>query len=357
MDDIEKLESDLSYTDEENVVPPSDIVAFNELRSCADLYRMYKAKQLEIQPDFQRNIVWDEQAQTRFIDSLIKQLPIPSLCIGYDYKIEKRIVIDGLQRIATIIRFLENEDWRLSELPDIEDKISDKTVAEIKQLKEKFFERVQNVTIPVTILRFDSSNQNHMDYLFTIFHRLNTGGVKLNNQEIRNCVYGGDFNDLLKKIADSSIWKQIFGQPSNINRFADEEIILRTFAFMEELDTYSGNLAKFLNLYMAKKQNAEEDEIAIYEDIMNATLFFINNKIQENKSIQTFGKTLKEGLLVGIAENICELRYMPNEVAVFMFNSFKNDPEFSEDSIKQGLSAKDKVQNRLKKSISIFKAW
>jgi uncharacterized protein with ParB-like and HNH nuclease domain len=61
---------------------------------------------LEIQPEFQREIVWKNPDQTRFIDSLVKQLPIPSMCFSLDYKAQKWQVIDGLQRMATIIRFL-----------------------------------------------------------------------------------------------------------------------------------------------------------------------------------------------------------------------------------------------------------
>ena len=78
-DKLQELENQQMETDDFNEVPPGDIVAFNELRSCADLLRMYKENQLEIQPDFQRDIVWSPSMQTRLIDSLVKQLPIPSV--------------------------------------------------------------------------------------------------------------------------------------------------------------------------------------------------------------------------------------------------------------------------------------
>ena len=70
-DKIEKEEQHLAEDDDYSETPPSDIVAFNELRSCADLVRMYKAEQLIIRPDFQRDIVWNNSEQTRFIDSLV----------------------------------------------------------------------------------------------------------------------------------------------------------------------------------------------------------------------------------------------------------------------------------------------
>jgi hypothetical protein len=350
---IQELEEELSYSNEEDILPPSDIVAFNELRSCADLFRLYEKRQLQLQPEFQRNFVWSLSAQTRFIDSLIKQLPIPSLCIGLDYKTERRIVIDGLQRISTIVKFLEDMKWRLSRLSDVDEKIAGKSVAEIKNSNNNLYERIENCTIPVTVLRCDFSKQNHMDYLFTIFHRLNTGGQKLNNQEIRNCIYSGNFNNMLKEIAKSPQWKEIFGETPEIDRLNDEELLLRTFAFNDELDMYTGNLAKFLNHYMKKKQDVSESEIKEKRDMLFSSLSFLT-KIDNTDSIRQLNKTLKEGLLVGVSKNITRLMCISKEDAIVRFERFKCNTEFSEDNIRQGLSAKEKVQSRLRTSISIF---
>lgn len=87
---------------------------------------MYKENQLEIQPYFQREIVWSNAMQTRLVDSLVKQLPIPSLCISLDYKTQERFVIDGLQRIASVVKFLDAEptnEWKLAKLDDIDIRI------------------------------------------------------------------------------------------------------------------------------------------------------------------------------------------------------------------------------------------
>ena len=185
----------------ENVVPPADIFAFNESRSCADLKRMYDKKQIDISPNFQREQVWKSPAKARFLDSLLKNLPIPSMCISLDISTQKRVVIDGLQRISTIVEFLDavehDKDLVLSLLDDIDERLSGKSIKQIKQENPEVIGFIENVSIPVTVLRCDLSRQDHMEYIFTIFHRLNTGGTKLNNQEIRNCIFNGNFNDLL----------------------------------------------------------------------------------------------------------------------------------------------------------------
>lgn len=354
---LEDLEKDQSFAVEEEVTPPSDIVAFNEMRSCAELLRMYQDGQLSIQPDFQRNIVWQNTEQTRFIDSLIKQLPIPSMCVGFDYTTDKRIVIDGLQRITTIIRFLSDEDWRLSRLSDIDQRISGKSVKEIKnnEITKNLYSRVQNVTIPITVLRCNFSQQAHMDYIFIIFHRLNTGGRRLNNQEIRNCIYNGSFNRLLKDLATNDLWESLFPTKEK-DRFNNEEIILRTFAFVDKLDSYTGNLAKFLNHYMEEKQNIDDEETKTYKTKMVKVLSIINNKITDIETVKKLGKTLQEGLLVGIFKNSEHLENKNSEDINAMFNNFKQAPEFGEENIKSGLNATDKVKNRLNESISIFNA-
>ena len=358
MEDIKKMEEELSYTDDSNTMPPADIVAFNELRSCADLFRMYEKKQLTIQPDFQRNVVWPTSAQTRFIDSLIKQLPIPSICISLDYKTEKRIIIDGLQRMSSIIKFLEDDSWRLSRIDDINSNLSGKLVSDIKRDNYKLFERVENAVLPVTILRCDYTNQNHMDYLFTIFHRLNTGGIKLNNQEIRNCIYSGSFNKLLKNIANNQDWRIIFGEPKEIDRFDNEEIILRVFAFRDKLDNYTGNLARFLNHFMSENRELSEIKHDEYQRSISTVLSVINTKADNDskRRISEYGKTLKEGLLVGLIKNIDNITTTSPEHFNEMLNSFHNTPEFNEENIREGLSAKDKVQSRLSKAIYIFQA-
>jgi hypothetical protein len=348
---IKELEDTQQYEDNSNDLPPSDIVAFNELRSCADLLRLYESKQLEIQPDFQRDIVWSKPDQTRFIDSLTKQLPIPSMCISLDYKTDRRLIIDGLQRMNSIINFLSDDEWKLSELDDIDEKLSGKTVHTIKTKSKEVFDRVQNVMIPVTVIRCDYSKLAHNEYLFTIFHRLNSGGVKLNNQEIRNCIYNGSLNTLLKKLAKATETKKLFGLKT---RFANEEMILRFFAFNERLDTYNGKLSKFLNDYMFDHRNLIDVDIEAKTLLYSQTTNLVYEKIFDKTSATSLGKTFLEGLLYGVSQNLEKLKLETPEKVKTLFENFKLLPEYSVQSLKEGLSAREKVNDRLTSSKNCF---
>jgi len=326
-----------------------------EVRSCADLYRMYKDNQLQIQPDFQRNFVWKPAVQTCFIDSLMMGLPIPTIFMALDTNTGKRVVIDGLQRISTIVKFYEKDKWRLNKLPDIDQRISGKSIALIKQKYPFLYHKIENAIIPVTIIKTDFSIKNSMDNLFNIFHRLNTGGQKLNNQEIRNCIYSGKFNTLLKKVAKSDVWVNLMGEASSIDRLDNEEILLRAFVFTDKLDEYTGNLGKFLNHYMMEMKNITDDDLGEKERIIFSALSFISENIDSSASIYALGKTLKEALLVGVCKNIDTLVSSDREDFLIMFEEFISDDEFQEENLKHGLSKKDKVQSRLNKAISIFK--
>lgn len=356
---IESEEANLFFEDESDQQPPSDIVAYNELRSCADLFRMYDNEVLEISPDFQRDSVWKAAGQTRFIDSLIKQLPIPSMCFSLDYKTQKWQVIDGLQRISAIIKFLDNKEWRLSDLDDIDRKLAGTKVSSLRDKNSPnhvLYQRLENLTLPITVIRCDHSKKSHMEYLFTIFHRLNTGGMKLNNQEIRNCIFSGEFNTLLKDLNDLREWRRInrLSDEDDSHRYKYVEIILRFFAFFDDLSIYKGVLSKFLNEYMRKNRNKDGDFINQKRAIFEQTINLIEQRILLDD--ERLGSSLLEALLVGVAKNLDYLTPMDNVILRQKFEELRNDQSLSSDFLSGGVAKKEKVEARINASIRIFGA-
>ncbi len=350
-------ELDGSFLDEDsNALPPNDIIAYNELRSCADLYRMYKDKVLDIDPDFQRGEVWPEAQKTRFIDSLIKKMPIPSLCFSLDYNTEKWEVIDGLQRITSIIKFLDDKDWRLSKLDDVDEKLSGKLVSEIKLIDNGIlYTRLTNLTIPVTVLRCDYKKASHTNYLFTIFHRLNTGGIKLTNQEIRNAIYNGHLNTQLKDLSNNnSEWRKIVGLKENeTKRLSKVELILRFFSFFDNLSDYNGKLSKFLNDYMNLHKNPTPNWIETKEKLFNETVSIIYHKIGDKKSAG-LSNVYIEAILYGIGKNLNFLKNKNGAEVKGYLEKLKKNEHFSDEKLSEGLSSKSKVNNRLSAAKKIF---
>ena len=337
----EELKEPEFTEDDHNENPPNDIVAYNELRSCADLFRMYEDGILKIDPEFQRDVVWPPSQQSRFIDSLIKQLPIPSMCVALDYKTQRWMVIDGLQRMATIIKFLKGDDWRISQLEDIDKEIAGKSAAAIKNSSGKlksYFSRVQNQSLPINVLRCDFSKKTHMEYLFTIFHRLNAGGIKLNNQEIRNCIYGGPFNDLLSRLDKRDDWRtlnRMTNTESNY-RYVKQELILRFFAFLDRQQMYKGQVAKFLNNYMHDNRYAAPELIEEKEECFARVMAVLYGKIFPNGPESRIPTSVMEATLVGMARHIDHLESLPDGEARARYEALRDRAEFNEEAVSEG---------------------
>lgn len=356
---IEKLENMTFEEDDSPEIPPADIVAYNESRSCADLYRMYNQGILEIQPEFQREIVWKSPAQTRFIDSLTKQLPIPSMCFSMDHKTLRWKVIDGLQRMASIIRFLSGDpNWTLSRLDDIDQELSGKSAKSFLDpdlALHNFYRRVENLTLPITVLRCDYSKKSNTNYLFTIFHRLNTGAMKLNNQEIRNCIYSGAFNDLLKDLNKNIEWMRLNKMKKEIGfRFTKEELILRFFAFYDQHNEYGGRLAKFLNEYMADNRNLDDAQSIEKRELFERTVKLVFLKLFAGKAPTKTPISVIEATLVGVAKNIDALEEVEPRELKSKYSNLLQHEEFSDQKLSEGLSGKLRVAGRLNAAINIF---
>jgi uncharacterized protein with ParB-like and HNH nuclease domain len=355
---IQDLELETFHENDVLEMPPADIIAYNELRSCADLFRMYTQDILEIKPEYQREVVWKDPAQTKFIDSLIKQLPIPSMCFSLDYKTQKWQVIDGLQRMWTIIRFLSGTNWTLSKLEDIDQNISGQAIEKFVDRNSelhKYYLRVENLSLPVTILRCDYSKKNHQDYIFTIFHRLNSGGARLTNQEIRNCIYGGTFNKLLKSLNENQTWMKINKIKSTYgHRFIQEEIILRFFAFYDRYQEYNGRLAKFLNDYMDVNRNPKNSFLLSKRLLFERTINLVYKSVFEGKPPKKLSTSILEGILVGVALNIKFLESQPVSKIKAMYDTLLATEEFSEKKLREGIAGKERVIKRMNTARRVF---
>ncbi len=353
----QKLEAEtFEDGDSEQPIPPPDIVAYNELRSCADLVRMHSSGKLELQPDFQRDVVWKQDDQSRFIDSLVKQLPIPSMCFSLDYKTQRWKVIDGLQRMSSIVKFLAPTDWRLSNLQDIHPSLRSQRNSDLRQGDEeqrRLYTRVEDVSIPVTVIRCDYTQRSHMLYLFTIFHRLNSGGVRLTNQEIRNCIYSGEFNTEIKnfdhvdqhwKVVKKRVW-------GSMDRFRSVEVLLRVLAFGDKRDAYDGNLAKFLNTYM--HQMTEHPGVPGELTAVLARVTARAKAVLSSAAPTKLPLMIMEALLVALYAHRDSLATRTDAQLIEAYNGMLQRPSFA-DGARYAVSSATNVKQRLDAAVEAF---
>lgn len=348
LNELEKIEQEELENLEKAVIPPENIFAYIEQRSCADIERMIKDGSLCEDPFYQRGEVWKNPQQSRFIDSLLKRLPIPSLCISADYK-EDYNVIDGKQRITTILKFLRDDNWRISDLSDIDARISGKSVAEIKIESPQIYSAIKNLTLPINMIRCDYDRPDNMDYIFTIFHRLNTGGVSLNNQEIRHCIFSGEFINFLTTCNNNETWKKWIPSISNNDRMRGEERILSFFAFYYNLEEYNGKLNSFLNDFALKYRKSSSKWLNAQNLLFKSVVSIaskINLKYKNNIYI--------DAVLYGIANNLETCKSKSNELLQQNFEKLIKTPSFSSERIREGTSRKEYLIDRLQQAKEIF---
>ena len=124
-----------------------------------------------------------------------------------------------------------------------------------EELETQDKSRLMDSIIHATIIKQDEPSKDNSS-VYLVFERLNTGGMFLTPQEIRACIYHGEFNDLLKTLNEIREWRNIFGKISS--RMRDQELILRYFALFYKMEEYSPAMKEFLNDFMSDNQQLNE---------------------------------------------------------------------------------------------------
>ncbi len=349
--DDEKMiaeESSLSEDDIDDIFPPENIFSYTEQRSCFDISRMVDEGILDRDPFFQRDDIWQNVQKTKFIDSLLKRLPIPSLCFSIDAD-ERYQVIDGKQRVKAIIDFLsEKKEWKLSELSSVDNKISGKTNFEIREYYPQIITTIKNVTLPINMVKCNYEREDNLEYIFKIFHRLNSGGTSLNNQEIRNCIYSGSFADLLKTCNKNSNWTTWVPKIASNNRMKGEERILLFFALFDNAHLYNGKLSSFLNSYMSQNRKIETEVISNKLTLFQKTLE-VASKIkitQRNVYI--------DSILYAIAKNYDNCKDKTDLQLNELYEKVLSQPIFAPEKVQEGTAQKSELLQRLDCASLIF---
>jgi hypothetical protein len=213
-------------------------------------------------PEFQREYVWDNGKASRLAESLLLNIPIPVLYFA-ETTSAKWEIIDGHQRVKSVIRFLDNE-FALTGVQVLTE-FARKRFHQLPPREQRFLERR---TMRAVVISPDS----HPNMKFEVFSRLNTGAVALNAQEIRNALYGGSLNRLLRELARTEGFRHCIGTPNPRRRFVDEELALRFFAVREGLRTYRPPLTRFMNQYMGKYRNARRDALHSRQELFEQTM-------------------------------------------------------------------------------------
>jgi len=236
---------------------------------------------INLRPEYQRRLVWDDGKKSRFIESLLMNIPVPPVFL-YEIDLNRYEVMDGQQRLNTIIEFYENnltlkglETWSV---------LNGRTYGKCPPRIQRGLDR-RRISANV-LLAENISDPVQADFIRrTVFERLNTGGQPLNHQELRNSLYSGPLNNLLIELAGGRLFDRIWGIPpyedhyrkedgyidaalaanKRFKRMKDCEIVLRFFAFRDPT-RIKGSVRNILDSYMKLTKDLVPAEIQELRD-------------------------------------------------------------------------------------------
>ncbi len=263
-------------------------------------------KELELEPEFQRNFVWDIQKASLFIDSLLIGFPTPNLFFGRNSSKEDLVVIDGLQRLKTIYffvggHFLNNSNFNNFRLTGLQTRSwNGMSFSELPKILQR---RLLNSLINATVVDDIDFNPR---IVHELFYRINTTGVPLTNQEIRNCVYSGPFNRVLHELNNHNSWRTLLGNPIPHLRLADIESLLRIIAFIDKLDNYHPPMREFISYYQSiNVQNKRDDLALLFTKTCDTALDILQENAFRPKKVinRTYLETILTAIGIIIKEN------------------------------------------------------
>lgn len=239
-----------------NVPPPhGDITLEKADRSLAEFKRWFDEGELTLDPEWQRNYVWMRPQASKLIESFLLNIPVPVVYLsktsggGYE-------VIDGLQRLKSVFDYMNNK-FKLTGL-DVKQDLNNRRY---RDLDDEAKRTLRNCTLRSFELSSDTDPNIH----FLVFERLNTGGTKLNDMEIRNCVFRGPLNDLIKDLARNGDFVKCVNQAGLARRMHDRGLVLRFLAFYERTHLKCRlGLKRFLNEFLETYKTAASHKIDEY---------------------------------------------------------------------------------------------
>lgn len=308
-------------------------------------------KWMNLHPEYQRRLVWDRSKKSLFIESLIMNIPIPPIFL-YEWDYSRYEVMDGQQRLSSIIEFYENR-FKLVGLEQWPD-LNGRSYAEFPPILQKSLDR-RRISATVLLVESTAFEKTPNELRKFVFERLNTGGQKLNAQELRNCVFSGEFNKLLIELAGNSLFDDIWEIPryeDNIRgeqiskklaenalfkRMIDCEIVLRFFAF--RVKTFvKGSVKSILDNCMERYQNINVKEQTELKNLFITRLKACSEifedkcfKIPEKTGELKLSQPLFDAVMIGVDrlyENKDELIKHKKRIQSGLLKSFENKNTF-----------------------------
>jgi uncharacterized protein with ParB-like and HNH nuclease domain len=295
--------------------------------SIGQLISLYKENDLKLDPSYQRLFRWEDHQKTKFVESLLLGIPIPPIFVAQK---ENGLwdIIDGVQRVSTILQLtgdLINKDPLVLSKCQYIPSVEGLTWNELPEEAQRLFKRAR---ISINIILTENSIQSQ----YELFQRLNTGGINLSDQEVRNCLIimtdDSFFNSIEAKKKNPDFLKSIKQKKRSVDEEFGMELILRYLIAKnnkykeDDYNTTTSLLKDFidretLNLISDQDFNVDEEI-----DFMMEVIKFLNTSLDDQAFLKfnsekdrfegAFSVSMFEATLAGIATHWDKISKLDN---------------------------------------------
>jgi len=341
--------------------------------SFGELVNMYKNGELIIRPEYQRLFRWTTTQKTALIESILLGIPVPPIFVAED---ENGIweLVDGLQRITTIISFFGELNENLSSNSIITGEIeedntdmlnnwsleSGSLLEDLEGLNANTLPRRYQINIKRAVCRVEIlRGESNTSMKYELFKRLNSGGSKLTPQEIRNAIFRG-VNSRVNRLIEDLSRNENFSflvelSESKKQELYDQELVLRFIAYLNNIDRINSNTESYLDSFMEDAVNNTEFNESYYRSTFETVVALLRRNCEKGvfrNERNSFVPAYYEGITIGVAQNID--KYENNiELLLNKIDELKNDDEFKRFS-GSASNSKNRIRNRLKRANEIF---
>lgn len=303
-------------------------------------------------PPFQRNYVWNQNKASKFIESLLLGLPVPGIFLYKEEESQAMLIIDGYQRLESLRSFYKGifrkKKFVLTEV------VSALVGRSYDDLPENLQRKLDDTLLHATVIKADDPEEKNYDAVYLIFERLNTGGINLSPQEIRNCVSHGDLQSRLLELSTNATVKELLKIDST--RKKDQEVILRLAALTLGHKSYTGNMKQFLNAFMYKNRSFPDPKvIGLLDKTPEVSRFLLDANIEQViRPNAQLSIAILDAVWVGTMKNFAKVSSQAHSEFRKKIETLLKDSEF-EIAIRTGKTHHtDSVSKRIDAAIRIF---
>ena len=294
-------------------------------------------------PKFQREFVWPASQASKFIESLLLGLPVPAIFLSKDKDTQKLLVIDGQQRLKSLLFFYDGIfKGKEFTLEGVNRQFEGRSY---KTLEEEDRRRLDDAILHAIIVRQEDPKDDDSS-IFLVFERLKTTSTPLSEQELRGCVYHGEFNEYLQQSNTNANWRSIYGDP-NV-RQKDVELLLRFFALHFDIASYDRPMKLFLTNFMRRNQHLQVHSAADLDAAFVPTVALAGTALGPKafRPQRALNASVTDAILVGTAKRLSVKPITDKDAYRAAIESVLNDDSFKE-FYRVGTTNKDRVTARI----------